>query len=114
MFIEFDKAHKRYLAAYEYYSQILDERAEHLQKKKKAGDFEERIREAQSILNERQKLRERLKIDLYESNDTKDKIYRMRFVSGKNVHWIAATTGLCESHIYRILEEIKREMEKGT
>lgn len=74
--------------------------------------IDERLTEAEFILNERKELLRLKEQELRNSNDIHDKIYRLRYIVHWKVQKISRETGYSESHLYRILTSINDQIRK--
>ena len=81
-----------------------------IQKERKKIDL--RLEEARSILLERETLLKLKEEELRESEDVLDKLYCCRILDHMKIHRISRLLNYSESHIYRMLGVIYREVKK--
>lgn len=77
---------------------------------KEVKRLDERLSEAKSILEDRERLLEMKKTELLQSNDVIDKIYIMKFINHTKPKHIAVKVGYSEVHIYRIIRSIRKKL----
>ena len=70
--------------------------------------IDERLSEAQSILEDRQRLMKLKEKELRESKNYIDRIYVMRHIDKIRVYKIASAVNYSEAQVYRALQEIKK------
>lgn len=78
---------------------------------KEAKNIDSRLDEAKSILLERANLLSLKEAELRESNETLDKLYCCRVLDRMKMQKIIRELNYSESHIYRMLGEIYREIK---
>lgn len=84
---------------------------EYLIAKEKAR-IDERLIEVKIILRDRERLLYLKEQELRSSKNHIDQIYRMRYIDFYNIRKIAKISCYSESQIYRILERMKKTLEK--
>lgn len=84
---------------------------EYLIAKEKAR-IDERLIEVKIILRDREQLLYLKEQELRSSKNHIDQIYRMRYIDFYNIRKIAKISCYSESQIYRILERMKKTLEK--
>ena len=84
---------------------------EYLIAKEKAR-IDERLNEIKSILEDREQLLYLKEQELRSSKNYVDQIYKMRYIDHSNVRKIAKVSCYSESQVYRILERVKKTIEK--
>lgn len=74
--------------------------------------IDERLDEVKSLLEDRERLLKLKRVELYESNELYDKIYRLKYVETIRAYKIARMLNYSPSQVYRILEQIDKAIEK--
>lgn len=77
---------------------------------KETKRLDERLFEAKSILEDRERLLEMKKAELMQSNDVIDKIYILKFIDRVKPKHIAVKVGYSEVHVYRIIKSIRKNL----
>lgn len=72
--------------------------------------IDERLAEAKSIIEDRERLMKMKELELRQSMDIKDTIYLYKFVEGLNVRKIANKLNYSASQVYRIIEKIEASL----
>lgn len=83
---------------------------EYLQKLKDSG-IDGRLAEVEDLIEKRKDVVADALFQLLESKELLDQIYVMAYVKRMKVHRIASRTGYAESHIYRLLVEIRENLK---
>ena len=81
---------------------------------KEEKKIDERLAETKAMLKEREILLKNKKIELMESKNIHDLIYRYKFIDEIKVSHIAEMMGYSTSQVYRILDEIKKKTKDAT
>lgn len=72
--------------------------------------LDERLNEAKSILEDRERLLNMKKAELMQSNHVEDKIFRMKFIERLKPKHIAGKVGYSEVHVYRLIKKIRKNL----
>ena len=75
--------------------------------------IDKQIQEAKSILDDWKLVKMCALDDLRNSDDLHDKVYCYRYVDGRKAEWISSMIGLSESQVYRIIQKIKKNLDKA-
>ena len=81
--------------------------------KKDERKIDERLEEAKSILDDRERLLKIKETELRASNHLHDKVYCMRYIDFISPYKIAKMLNYSKSEIYRILEKIDKNTKLG-
>ena len=79
---------------------------------KESKRLDERLYEARSIAEDRERLLRMKEKELRASGDVRDKVYFMRYLDRMKVYRIARAVNYSEPQIYRILREIRKHDRK--
>lgn len=77
---------------------------------KEQARIDERLKEIRLILEDREKLLALKKNELFLSEYVTDKVFKMRYMEHYKIPHIINTLHLSRSQVYRILENIKKEL----
>ena len=81
--------------------------------KKDKKQIDERLEEAMQILKDRELLLKLKEEELFLSKDVYDVIYTYSYIHKKSVKYICSKVSYGKSQVYRILNEIKRNIKVG-
>jgi hypothetical protein len=137
LYIEYHEYRNKYYAAQEKYDEVLSEK-EHLFVKtqpkatqydkevvsggspsnsfdeylilKDKKQIDERLEEAKSILEDRERLLKLKEIELRQSKDWHDKVYVYKYLDNLSANEIKYKMHYCRSNIYEILKKIKKNI----
>ena len=139
VYLEYESFKKRYLATQHEYSAILMEKenlftmtqpkaikynSDRVQSShsgnvfddyliaKESKQIDERLSEARSLLDDREKLLELKEKELRLSNDKTDIVYCLKYIEGMSTNSIAKRLNYSKSQVYRVLDRIKIEIRK--
>jgi hypothetical protein len=137
LYIEYNEYRDKYIAAQRKYDDVLSEK-EHLfaRTQPKATQYDkevvsggspsnsfdeylilkdkkqldERLEEARSILEDRERLLKLKEIELRKSKDWHDKVYVYKYIDNLSVNEIKYKMHYCRSNIYEILKKIRKNI----
>lgn len=79
---------------------------------KEQEHLDERLSEAKTILEDREKMLLLKKAELYCSTHILDKVYRLHYLEGRGARRIADNLHFSQSQIYRVLSNVKKILRK--
>lgn len=80
---------------------------------KERKNIDGRLSEVKAIINERQRLLKLKEAELRESGDINDRLYVFRYLEHMSVRKIISTLHYSETHIYRLLDRMQRNIKMG-
>lgn len=80
--------------------------------RKEKQRIDERLLEAKSLLDDRERLLKLKEKQLRESKDISDKVYLLRFIEHKRVYLVAKMVNYSEPQVYRILDGIRKRIKE--
>lgn len=80
--------------------------------RKEQSLIDERLTEAEALMNDRESLLERKGEELRGSKEPCDRIYLMRYVERRKIREISKRVMYSEAQVYRILGQIRHNIEK--
>lgn len=78
---------------------------------KEQAKIDERLKEVKLILEDRRKLLTLKENELFQSKYVTDKVFKMRYMEHCTIPHIASSIHLSRSQVYRILDDIKKELQ---
>lgn len=139
LFLDYEDYKNRYIASQKQYDEILQEKEELFARtqpnavrfdkekvtggtienafdaylvKKERKQIDERLAEAENLLNDRKKLLALKLEELNASNEILDKVYRLNRIEYIRPFKVARIVNYSVSQVYRLLEQIDRMIEK--
>ena len=82
--------------------------------RKEARQIDERLKEAEKIINDRELLMVAKRNELINSHATHDLIYRYKYIDLISIDHIAEMLGYSKSQIYRVLNKINKNIKDAT
>ena len=80
--------------------------------RKEKQRIDERLLEAKSLLDDRERLLKLKEKQLRESKDISDKVFLLRFIEHKRVYLVAKMVNYSEPQVYRILDGIRKRIKE--
>ena len=108
----YEIARRKLLEAEDTLDEVLTEKQTAIREKRDTGQYDERLKEARSLIEDRETLLELRTRELRNSEDIHDRVFCLRFLDKVKVHKIAAACNYSEAQIYRIIGEINRFLAK--
>lgn len=82
--------------------------------RKEARQIDERLKEAEKIINDRELLMVAKRNELINSHATHDLIYRYKYIDLISIDHIAEMLGYSKSQVYRVLNKINKNIKDAT
>lgn len=108
----YELARRKLLEAEDTLDEVLTEKQTAIREKRDTGQYDERLKEARSLIEDRETLLELRTRELRNSGDIHDRVFCLRFLDKVRVYKIAAACHYSEAQIYRIIGEINRFLAK--
>lgn len=135
-YLQYERYRKKYFEAQDYLCKILDKKEALFQKTQpqspkyeadkvsggvavnkaeayviEAEELDIKLDVAKAILDEREALLRKKEQEIRDSRDTYDKVFCLRYIDSKKIKDIAIKMNYSEPHIYKILREIRMQIE---